>query len=82
MDISALQIDLDDLIPIQKFLEQYPYIWGSRQAFNWAHSQRDKNGMAEFGVTTKIGRKVLVSKTNLERWLAAGKGVDCGSRKR
>ena len=82
MDTSAPRIDLDDLIPIQKFLEQYPYIWGSRQAFNWAHFQREKNGMAQYRVTTKIGRKVLVSKKNLEHWLAAGKGVDCGSRKR
>ena len=82
MEHQPPSLNIDDLIPVQTFLERYPYLWGSRQSFNWAHHQRHKNGMAEFGVTTKIGRKVLVSKRNLERWLASGKGVDCGSRKR
>ena len=63
---------LEDWLLIDRFLERYPHVWPSRKSFDWSQINRQKNGMAKFNVTRKVGRRILVNASNCSRWIESG----------
>ena len=73
---NSTHFGLENWLPISQFLEVYPHVWPSRKSFDWFQHQREKNGMAEFNVTCKVGRRVMVNPSNCVRWMESGEARD------
>ena len=63
---------LKDWLPISDFLVEFPNVWHSRKAFDWAQHRRRSNGMDKYKVTAKCGRRILVNPKNCAEWIASG----------
>lgn len=61
------QIDLNDLYTVQQLAQQYPGIL-SVPTLRWQLRWRDANGLAKACV--KMGKKLLISKSRYQAWLA------------
>ena len=64
-----MSISPDDIQPAEQFVEENPEIWRNMAAFNWASHNREKNGLAEYGVIVKRGNKNFIVKPRLVDWL-------------
>lgn len=71
MQDTSLPLQLDDLHDIEGLASQYPRIL-SVQTLRWQLRDREKNGLAPACV--RVGKKLLISKTRYEQWLAARAG--------
>lgn len=60
---------IEDFVPVDQFVEQYPHIFPTRQSFNHQWFNRDKNGLEEYKVVRKVGNRILINKENVIRWL-------------
>lgn len=67
-DTAPDALPLDDLYPIEGLASQYPRIL-TVQTLRWQLRDREKNGLAPACV--RVGKKLLISKTRYEQWLAA-----------
>ena len=65
-------IGLDDLRTIKALVDEYPQIL-TVTGLKWQLRHRDSNGLAP--ATVKVGKRVLISKTRYETWLATRAGV-------
>lgn len=70
-DTTPAALPLDDLNTLEGLANQYPGIL-SVQTLRWQLRDREKNGLAPACV--RIGKKLLISKTRYEQWLAARAG--------
>lgn len=61
---------LDDWHTIEDLAKAYPKIL-SVPALRWQLRHRDTNGLAAVGAVRRCGKKLLISKTRFERWLAS-----------
>jgi len=64
---------LDDLHTVEELAKKYPRIL-SVFTLRWQLRDRAKNGLAPACV--RVGKKLLISKTRYEQWLAARAGND------
>jgi len=71
MQDTTAALQLDDLHDIEELASKYPRIL-SVQTLRWQLRDREKNGLAPACV--RIGKKLLISKTRYEQWLAARAG--------
>jgi len=71
MQDTTAALQLDDLHDIEGLASQYPRIL-SVQTLRWQLRDREKNGLAPACV--RVGKKLLISKTRYEKWLAARAG--------
>lgn len=71
MQDTTAALQLDDLHDIEGLASQYPHIL-SVQTLRWQLRDREKNGLAPACV--RVGKKLLISKTRYEQWLAARAG--------
>ncbi len=60
-------LNLDDLLTIEQLAQRYPAFL-SVNTLRWQLRHRDDNGLRPACV--QLGRKLLISKTGYERWLA------------
>lgn len=65
-------LSLDDLLTIEQLAERYPSFL-SINTLRWQLRHRDTNGLR--AACVQLGRKLLISKTAYERWLAGQTGV-------
>jgi hypothetical protein len=77
MQNPSENISLDDLHSVESFAQKYPALL-TVQTLRWQLRHRDRNGMAQCCVA--LGKKLLISKSRYESWLAgqAGKGRAAG----
>lgn len=61
-------VSLDDLHSIEALAAQYPHIL-TVATLRWQLRHRTSNGMAQACI--QVGKKLLISKTRYEQWLAA-----------
>lgn len=71
MQDTTPALQLDDLHDIEELASKYPRIL-SVQTLRWQLRDREKNGLAPACV--RVGKKLLISKTRYEQWLAARAG--------
>lgn len=64
-------LPLDDLYTVDELANKYPKIL-SVLTLRWQLRDREKNGLAPACV--RVGKKLLISKTRYEQWLAARAG--------
>jgi len=69
---SSDSVKLEDLYSIPDLAKQFPEVL-SVPTLRWQLRQRDTNGLA--ACTVKVGKKLLISKTRYERWLASLAGA-------
>lgn len=69
-------IALNDLHTIDELVAQHPKIL-SAFTLRWQLRHRDENGLAVCCV--KIGKKLLISKSRYEQWLASRAGLPVSS---
>lgn len=62
-------MSIENFVPVDEFVEQYPHIFPTRQSFNHQWFNRDKNGLADYKVARKVGNRILINKEALIRWL-------------
>jgi len=65
---SNVALPLDDLYSIGKLVEAYPDLL-SVTSLRWQLRHRAENGLATSCV--RIGKKLLISKTRYEQWIAS-----------
>lgn len=70
-DTTPAALPLDDLNDIEGLASQYPRIL-TVATRRWQLRDRAKNGLAPACV--RVGKKLLISKTRYEQWLAARAG--------
>lgn len=70
-DTTPAALPLDDLNDIEGLASQYPHIL-TVATLRWQLRDRAKNGLAPACV--RVGKKLLISKTRYEQWLAARAG--------
>lgn len=71
-DTIDQSIPLDDLYSVEDLAARHPNIL-TVQALRWQLRSREHNGLAQCCVP--LGRKLLISKSRYERWLATQAGV-------
>lgn len=71
MQDTTAALQLDDLHDIEELASKYPRIL-SVQTLRWQLRDREKNGLSPACV--RVGKKLLISKTRYEQWLAARAG--------
>ena len=64
-------ISLDDLYPIPALVDLHPEFL-SVATLRWQLRHRDTNGLAH--ACRKVGKKILISKSRYEQWLASQVG--------
>lgn len=64
-------MQLDDLHTVEELASKYPRIL-STYTLRWQLRDRENNGLAPACV--RVGKKLLISKTRYEQWLAARAG--------
>jgi hypothetical protein len=64
-------ISLDDLYSVEALVAAYPHLLTERM-LRWQLRHRAENGMASACVS--IGKKLLISRTRYEAWLATRAG--------
>jgi hypothetical protein len=64
-------ITLDDLYTLDQLVEAYPRVL-TLTALRWQLRYRDQNGLAP--AVLKIRKKILISKSRYEQWLATQAG--------
>lgn len=67
-DTTAPRLSLEDLHTVDELAARYPNVLTS-YTLRWQLRDREKNGLA--GACVRIGKKLLISKTRYEQWLAA-----------
>ncbi len=67
----ASAIVLDDLFDVEDLAATYPNIL-SVSTLRWQLRSRDSNGLA--AACVRVGKKLLISKTRYEQWLASQAG--------
>jgi len=67
-----MDFTLEQLIPIDSFIEKYPHIWANKGQFKWFWFNRDKNGITKHGVICKMGNKFYVDSVACAIWLKEG----------
>lgn len=65
-------LSVDDLVPLEQFVEAHPQVWKTLSSARWTVHNAARNGAQEYGVFCKRGRRILVIKPRLAKWLAAG----------
>ncbi len=65
--IAACPIGLDDLFTLEQFAAQFPHAI-TVAALRWQLRHRDSNGLAP--AVVRIGKKLCISKSRYEAWLA------------
>lgn len=68
---TAASLPLDDLLTVEELASKYPRIL-STYTLRWQLRDRARNGLAPACV--RVGKKLLISKTRYEQWLAARAG--------
>lgn len=61
---------LDDWFTVEDMAAAFPKILNV-PALRWQLRHRDTNGLAAVGAVRRCGKKLLISKTRFERWLAS-----------
>lgn len=64
-------LSLDDLHTVEEFASRYPHIL-SPYLLRWQLRDRERNGLAPACV--RVGKKLLISKSRYEQWLASRAG--------
>jgi len=72
-DTAPAALPLDDLHTVEELANKYPRIL-STCTLRWQLRDREKNGLAPACV--RVGKKLLISKTRYEQWLAARAGSE------
>ncbi len=62
---------LDDLYPLDKLIEAYPHLL-TMETLRWQLRHRSDNGLAPACV--RLGRRLMISKSRYETWLASRAG--------
>lgn len=70
-ETSNATLPLDDLHTIEELANKYHRIL-TTHTLRWQLRDREKNGLAPACV--RVGKKLLISKTRYEQWLAARAG--------
>lgn len=65
-------IALDDLFSAEDLAKQYPKVLRP-ETLIWQLRNRDQNGLA--AAVVKIGKRLMISKSRYERWLADQAGA-------
>lgn len=68
---NPASLPLDDLHTVEELASKYPRIL-STYTLRWQLRDREKNGLAPACV--RVGKKLLISKTRYEQWLAVRAG--------
>lgn len=71
MQVENTTIALDDLYSVEELAAQHPRIL-TVATLRWQLRSRDANGLASACV--QVGKKLLISKTRYEHWLASQAG--------
>lgn len=67
-DTTAPTLHLEDLYPVKELVAKYPNVL-TEYTLRWQLRDREKNGLSRACV--RVGKKILISKTRYEEWLAA-----------
>lgn len=67
--MNSPAIPLDDLHTVEDFAAQHARIF-TESTLRWQLRSRASNGLDELGAVVKIGKRLLISKTRFEQWLA------------
>lgn len=70
-ETPSATLPLDDLHTIEELASKYPRTL-TAYTLRWQLREREKNGLAPACV--RVGKKLLISKTRYEQWLAARAG--------
>ena len=71
METNEQKIAIDDLRTIDELAAEFPSVLNV-PLLRWQLNKRDRNGLSFACV--KMGKRVLISKTRYEQWIAAQAG--------
>ena len=68
---KKLEVDLqiDDFILLKDFVERHPQIWRTVGAARYAIWVSHENGLDDYGVIHRLGKKVYIVKPRILAWM-------------